>query len=561
LLALDRVDEAYDALHKASWSFNTIPAAMVLIAAIDGRRGDFEAMKSHALTALAQQRLHPIAGPYAAIADWKLGNSDQALARLDAINAEDKLNHLARFLRVTVAGEPLDGFYDPHQLNSNPSQTVLDLAFDLLDAGLADLAIEALDGLEMHRGASASARYVLAAIHKAGGNESAAANARRSAQQGREVDVFPYRAGELKALLAAIEDDPTDAMANYLLGCILYDKRRHHEAASAWERAIANDPDFYIPYRNLAVAYYSKLGRRHEALGLLKKALELKPGDDLLLKETAYLMARLGVPPAEQVVFLRDNCPAKPSDNLTLYYAQALLTAGQFEDAANLLESHNFTPAERSEMFLTEAYTFANAALGRLARQSSDLESALHFYRQAQSEPPGFFAGWWDLQALYYARYYEAEALDELGRIAERDQVLAELTTYIVSDYSPYMPPDRFCFIAAAMRLGGDEIGARVLMGDKVREWTAGLDSDVDRKPVATAQYISYLDDPALVRRAALLGALGFAELFFGDRDKAGQLFTDSLSLDPDNPRIRFELTAILGQEAPELRFDNRNDH
>lgn len=542
LLGLHRLDEAYDALYKASWSANVIPAAMSVIAGIDGRRGDYTRMLHHASFALEKEAHHPIAGVYAALACWRLGDTTEATSRLERILEVDRLNHLARYARILVTGQVAAEFFSPSQIYSNASQTVLDVVFDLSAAGLVREGAELLSALEDERGASASALYVLADIQEQLGNNAQAAAVRAQATQRRSFEVFPYLPGELAALESAVAAHPDDATAQYLLGCILYDKKYYERAARAWEAAIQHDASFYPSYRNLAVAYYSKLSRAEESLVLLLRALELKPRDDLLLKEIAYVSARQGVDSKERLALLLGNLPEKPSDNLTLDLANAYIAAGEYSEAVRVLEAHQFVPAECTETYLTEAYTLANVNLGRLALGDGDLEGALDLFRRAQTEPDGFDAGWWDTQALYSARYFEAVVLDRLGRAVERDAVIKQITTYVISNYSPYMPPERFYYIAAAMRLGGDDLGARALMTAKGKEWAQEIDSDVDRKLVQTALFISYVDDPKRVHRAAMLAALGFERLFFGDQAAAREFFEQSLALDPDNLRVRFEL-------------------
>ncbi len=548
LFALARFDEAYDCFYKASWSHNVISYAMTFIAAIDGRRGDFVKMKQHAIRALKREADHSIAGSYAAIGCWKSGDVACAKASLGDILANDKLDHLARYVLTLIEGESLENYFT--QLNSNPSQTCLDVAFDLVNAGLTKEAVTLLEGLKAHASPSTMALYSLAYLQESLDDVKAAVVNRKLASTIRVVDTYPYRLPEIEVLKSAVAADSQDANAANLLGSLLYDKRQHQQAATAWQSAIDAAPDFYMPYRNLAVAKYSYLNQREQALPLLMKAIALKPKDDTLVKEATYVMAKTGVAAKERLEFILTNRPDRLSDHLTWELANAYSNTLDFDKALETLASHEFVAAECCETYLTEAFTFACSAKGRLALIDGKLEDALAWFRKGQVIPANFRAGWWDMQALYYVRYYEAVILTKLGNTDEARKIIREIVAFIRSEYSPYMGPEVDYYIAMAYRLAGDDVTAVAYMGGKVVEWEAELESDVDRKPVVTALYWSYVDDAAKAHKASIYNALAYSKLFFGHTACAADLFRKSLSLDPDNMKAVFELK-LLNELSP----------
>jgi tetratricopeptide (TPR) repeat protein len=549
--ALHKPDEAYDAFYKSTWSHNVISYAMTFISAIDGQRGDFDKMKEHAERATKREADHPIAGSYAAIACWRLGNTQSAIERLENILRRDKLDHLARYLHAVISGSSLEHFFSA--MNSNPSQTCLDVAFDLVNAGQVDEAIALLEGLKHHRDASTMALYTLAYLQEAAGASEKAAENRRTASGICIVDTFPYRQVEIEVLRAALNADQQDANAANLLGCILYDKKQHQRAAEAWEAAIAADSGYYMPYRNLAIAKYSYLGQRKQALPLLRKALELKPKDDLLVKEINYVMAKLGVNAQERLNFILINRPDEPSDHLTWELADAYSNTLNFDKALETLANHEFVAAECCEIYLTEAYTFACTAKGRLALRDGELKEALEWFRKGQKIPANFRAGWWDTQALYYARYFEALTLMRMGRTSEAKAIVDIIVNFIRSEYSPYIPPEVDYYIASAYRLVGDEITAVKHMSQKVVEWEVQLERDEDRKMIVTAVYIPYVDDAARLHKGAIQNALAYSRLFFHDEEGAREGFKKSLELAPDNIKAVFELQLINARLGLEL--------
>ncbi|MFR9256222.1 MAG: tetratricopeptide repeat protein, partial [Merdibacter sp.] len=76
-----------------------------------------------------------------------------------------------------------------------------------------------------------------------------------------------------------------DAKAHDLLACVLYDKGHFQRAVQLWREARRIDPTSALYARNLAVALFSHLHQRNEALELLVEAMELDPNNDQLKQE------------------------------------------------------------------------------------------------------------------------------------------------------------------------------------------------------------------------------------------------------------------------------------
>lgn len=625
-------DEAYETLYKASWSNNVISPAMTVIAGIDGERGDYAAMREHASLALAKEGQHAAARAYLAIAEKNLGHLDRAIKILEAIlgigapqgaiaeaTAEaggvgrwdgDKLDHLARFLYYSFTGKDLAGFYA--LLKSNPSQTALDIAFDLERAGQTELAVSVLQGLKessipvgcvpvgvwaddekaaalpgaegregdydrFHIKAgvptgmakimgtlgetkggkglgnlSVMGHYTLAyLLEKLGRTQEA--EALLSAVKGHYVvDIFPYRPEEIN-VLSAFKD--TDPVASYLLGCLLYDKKHTEEASLCFAAAIEMDSSAYLPLRAQAVAYFSRLNRREESLPLFKKAMEMSKGNELLLIETNFVMSHLGAAPEERLAYLLAHKPETVHDQLTWEIAACQNDCGLFDDAIATMKGHEFVAAECQETYLTESWTFANVARGRELMQEGKCEEALPYFEAAQKIQPNFRAGWWDTQALYYARVYEAKCRLALGDTEGAVKKAKEVFPFIHSNYSPYMGPETDAYVAEAMRIAGEGVNSRKYLSEAVTRWEKDLagavggngykaygDGRRDRKPIVTALFYSVVPDGAREHDSEIYQAMGRARLFFGDTKGAKTYFAKSLALDPSNHKARLEL-------------------
>lgn len=539
-------DKAYSALCKAAWSGNTVSKAMTLIAAIDGCRGQFDKMLQHAEEALDKESHNPIAGAYAAWALYKLGFTDAAKERLEKILGFDCLNHLARYMAIRVAGEDIREFFDRFKMNSDPSQTCLDVAFDLRQAGLYDEAIEVLSGLKKYRGASTMALYTLGTLLWEVGETDSAAALLKEASEKPIVDFFPYRPAELEVLSKVIGIAPEDGTAYYLRGCLLYDKRQYENAAEDWRKAIEYSPEFYIPYRNMAVACFSHLHKPEDALCYIRKAIERKP-DEQLLTEAGYIMAALGTPAEERVALLTGYFPENCGDNLVLELTKAYLADEKYDEAQKTMLSHEFTPGEGGEFIIAEPYMFSRFAPGRIALAEGRAEEALAYFEEALTLPENLNTGFWNEAVTVPFRYYQAEALKRLGKTEEAKKLIDSLLN--IDNSGMWNMGGEFKYYAAKLiKLSGKAVEADRMMRDAILGWEAEL---ADQRFPGSHEmndrffYRSYIKDPMALKHADLYYMLGYGMLYLGRRAEAKAYFERSLSLHPDNAKAALELKLL----------------
>ncbi len=321
-------------------------AAMTNIAAIDGTRNGYNNMLYHSSNALRYNSGNPIASVYAAIAEIHLGSTDSAVDIIESILNTDPLNHLARYVYLKLGRLCSAMFYGA--LKSDMSQTCLDVSFNLKACGEAEWANDILSGVANK---SPIIYYILGDYETAEGIKLNSS--------------FPFRTEEYKLLKSITDTCPMLPMAQYYLGCLEYANGKYKCAAEHFEKAIRLKPDFYAPYRNLAVAFYSHLNHREEVLPLLKKALFLNPKNSQLLYETAYAAAKLGVAPIDRIAFIKENTGNSMRDDTCLELARAYNQNGSFDEAVKLLDSHVFVPCEGGEHAVAEQYMFAYHAVGR----------------------------------------------------------------------------------------------------------------------------------------------------------------------------------------------------
>jgi len=204
-----------------------------------------------------------------------------ALAQYLAVNPMDSL------LRVegVLLGREDAGIW--RRLAADP-ESVLDLADACFDIGLYEDAISLLDRayppvdeLETEPGAVLPQDYPLIAYYRgyarARLGQSAAADFQKASAQST-LYVHPYRASTCKVLAAAIEQNPQDATAHYLLGGLLFNRRMTDEALAEWQKARPG-ADRIPGYSDTVARVLVGAKQSKSAEGLIREALATHPSD------------------------------------------------------------------------------------------------------------------------------------------------------------------------------------------------------------------------------------------------------------------------------------------
>lgn len=529
LEALGEYKRAYDYYYKAAWAADSVGKAMTRIAMLDICNKDYKAAINHAETALDYGRNNSLAKAATVIAAKSL--------RLDVtemINEEltaDPLDHYMRYLSDT------EDFYKI--MDSNPLETCLDIAYDFDTMGLYKENVKLLSGLLKAKPETAQPMlfYALGYYKYLCGYDGAEEYKKGSAAEiGR---TFPVRKEEMKILEDVIAKT-NDKKAKMLLGSLLYNKRHYREAAELWEEC-----DDGISARNLAVAYFSHLNRKDEALPLMKKALMLLPESEQLVYETVVLMDKLSVPAKEKIEFLtshnitRDDCFTE----LAKAYNQNL----QPEKAIETLMSHSFVPCEGGEHAIADQYLFAHLVIGRNALRNGDVENALEIFRKGQILPQSLGAGIWNHCKLVPLKFFEAVCLEKLGNKLSADEIFRYIATIGIEYFSNMHLKELPYYQACAWRHLGEELKAQRLITKYRREWK-DIDKVIDNGFFGTTPFfISFIDNPKQLRRAQHCYLNALIADFTGDNEKAQAYISESLALNSENlPALTFKIQGFL---------------
>lgn len=476
---------AYDLYRKSAWSEDSISASMTRASMLDAKRGEYKSAVKMADTAISRNTDNAIAAAIAAIAQYKAGNLDCAKARIEAELKRDKLNHLARYAAVLCGMMTEADFYG--KLNSNPSQTCLDIAFDMLAAGFEDETKALLSNLPNYVDDIApTVAYMIGRPELA--NEMHKA--------------FPSRPQEIAVLEASDSE-----YAKYLLGCLHFARKRYDAAYDLWK-----DINRYEAKRNVA-AYFWKKGQHKKALAALDEAIALNPAEEELVYEKGYLLNKIGYDADKTVAEITALVPslADARDDIVTEWAAAFIRAGKYDDALYLINNHIFTPCEGGETIVAKQHMNSWYGKGKDLYAQGEYEKALEAFRTAQVIPDNLGAGLWHVDPLVPSQYYEALTLEKLGHADEAAKIYEYIAGIHLDFFSDMYLAELPIYEAMSLKKLDREDEADALLTKYIDRWQSEM-KRVDSGYFAQQPFfISYLDDAKTERDAYYNALLSFA--------------------------------------------------
>jgi tetratricopeptide (TPR) repeat protein len=371
---MGRDKEAYDAFYKATWNGAWRAPAYFALAECDAARQNWRSAIDHVELSLRSDADNLNARNLLAIALRRIGETQAADRTLDDVLALDPLDITARWQR--------------HILPAN-GQECLDLAFDLMRAGLYEDALDILRAADL-KARDGSVPIVLLALAYAQDKLalSAASDTFQLALDAPIDYCFPSRLEEMLILEWAHAKRSSAWMPSYLLGNLLYDRRRYQNAIKYWESACAQNPSFARVHRNLGIAYFNVHHDSNRALSSFESAFAANPHDARVLYERDQLWKRTGRSPQQRLDELQQH-PAlvEVRDDLSLELATLLNHVGRPSEALDLLLGRRFQPWEGGEGLVLGQYVRARILLGRHALDIGGYtEAREHFF--AALKPP-----------------------------------------------------------------------------------------------------------------------------------------------------------------------------
>ena len=519
-----KLEEAYNQYYKASWNGSAVAKAMVKVACIDLKNGDYELAVKHGRQALNRDAMHPLAPVVLIVAQKALGNEEEAEAILAQAKKVDCMNNLIRWL----GGVDEKTFFT--KLDSAADQTVLDMVFDLEAMGQYDLAVKLLEGYGKYHTHTTMTLYTLAFLQDKLGLDCAASIATGDAAG--IADAYPARLGEMRVLEFVKEKGAVKAA--FLQGCLVYDKRQYEHAAELFEESIRLEPDNYMTYRSLAIACFSHLGRKDEAVKLMEKARSLTFTQQLLY-ESVILMDLMSADPGEKIALLEPYVKDFRRDDLFVELAKAYNQNGKPQKTLDLLMSHVFVACEGGEHAIADQYMYAFFQMGMEKFRCGDDQGAYETLKKALTLPKSLGSGIWNRCKYVPYQFHMAQCLEHLGKADEAKAIYREILDIEVEFFSNMHLKELPYYQALCAEKLGMQQKAWNIMGKAKRQWTAELSRKDNGFFATTPFFISFAQEPAQLRKAFYEYLLGLVKLYEGEKEAAADLFRDSYSLNTDS--------------------------
>jgi len=404
-VALARAGED-DAAEVELWRAAREPAfahaARLELARIRLRRRDWEGAQSALAEAIRFDAADAGARALLAAALRRAGRVREAARQVEVARAQSPLDRLAAaeahfcaaaLRRPRVAARRLRELCE---MMSEEADPWVELALDYAGTGMREEAVKLLEWAAGRMGdvkASPIVHYLLAWCLEQLGRQDEAAAARRRARELPLDLAFPHQWELERALREAIERDPEDAHARYLLGCLLYHHRRREEALRQWEAAAPGLPGFPVALRNLALARRQVRGDLAGAEAALARAVETRPAHPRPYLELNEVMRERGAAAQARLAML-DSAPAEVQRRGAIAAEQALCCIAQedWDRAISLLTTHTF---HRWEMEFRMRAIYVQAYLGRGTQRfdAGDVEGARGDFERALEYPDNLRIG------------------------------------------------------------------------------------------------------------------------------------------------------------------------
>lgn len=193
---------------------------------------------------------------------------------------------------------------------------------------------------------------------------------------------FPYRRTTELVLNQAIDINPDDSNAWFMLGNLLFYHRRHGEAVNAWHKSAEKNPGNAIAYRNLANGIFFLEKDTLKAIQMLEKAAALESGDLRILQELDYSYEAYGEIHKRLTILEERKDLVKSSPDMALRMTDLYIIINNYEKALDIISTTYFPATEGSVQKNPRQARFAEAHIGigsQFSKEGKHQEAIRHY--------------------------------------------------------------------------------------------------------------------------------------------------------------------------------------
>lgn len=407
LVMTGKLDEAYDAFYKATWSYETQSSGFYWLAALSCRRGNYKDALKFIDESMIRNWHNMKARTLKAAILRTLGQDSNAF--LEESKRIDPLDMGIRY-EISIVSSDSDNW---KRTMREPAHNYLELALDYTKAGFYKDALYILSSCDTK---SPMIGYYKGYIYELLGEVESAKEAHTIGEASDYSCCFPNRTEEVLILESAIRVLEKAPRAHYYLGCLLYDKKQNKKAIKHWLTSTEEEPSFAMSYRNLAIAYYNKEHNISKALPAMKRAVELDPDYSRFLLEYDQLCAKAGYSNEDRLKVLEAHIDLVTyRDALYLEYITLLNNTGQYEKALDCLTTHQFHPWEGGEGKVSAQYRYALTQKALLLLNKKQYDEAIELLEATKTYPQNLGEGKLPNVQDNIADYYLGIAYEETG--------------------------------------------------------------------------------------------------------------------------------------------------
>jgi tetratricopeptide (TPR) repeat protein len=366
---------------RSQWEFAQQSAryhapAMMMLAAMEARAGDRERALTMVQQAVQNRPDLTHAGNIEVALLRALRQQPEAIQRLEFWKLQDPTSSFLRY-EATRLGQNDSGLLA--HLAADPER-ILEIATDYMRFGLYEDALDVLSrqypsGPQVigEPGVLHPNSYPLIAYYRGFCRDALGQDARAdftAASSMPTSHVFPNRPESFAVLHRALEINPNDATAHFLLGSLYLSGATTEPAIKEWEIARQLKPSIPTLHRNMGYAVLQSSASPDRAMELFREGMKYDPDNVDLYLGLEEAMDKAGRPAGERARVLQ-NFPKLQSAPAVLVFrlVQVLGEAGQFDQAEHQL-ANRFFPREEGGANVRQIYVALKLARSKsLARQ------------------------------------------------------------------------------------------------------------------------------------------------------------------------------------------------